>query len=217
MQFGEQVLRAASRRGCRGRNRARVERRRHAAHGGHSPALVREMRDHEERLLVIRQATTNRNFNRMTIVLAIGIFAGIAMLAFAGWTVRRDTAGARARRTGAARGRGSLPHAGEQHFAARLDGGCDGLHLLVQRSLVRLFRHHVGRDGRLGLAKDPSPGPRRAGRGQDHPLFQERRDLGRHISPARPGWHLPLVPFARGSHSGRRAEPCCAGSARTRT
>jgi PAS domain-containing protein len=51
-------------------------------------ALVRA---EEERLLVIRHATNGSNVKRMTAALATGIFAGIATLVFAGWTVRRDT------------------------------------------------------------------------------------------------------------------------------
>jgi two-component system sensor histidine kinase/response regulator len=96
IQFAEQVLRlrrdvgvaAATERVARGDGLRLVDDIR---------SLTLEMRDDEERLLVIRQATTNRNFNRMTVVLAVGLFAGIALLVFAGWTVRRDAA---ARATG---------------------------------------------------------------------------------------------------------------------
>jgi PAS domain S-box-containing protein len=52
--------------------------------------LLRDMRTDEERLLTTRQMTADHNFNRMTIVLTVGLIAGIAILGFAGWTARRD-------------------------------------------------------------------------------------------------------------------------------
>jgi two-component system sensor histidine kinase/response regulator len=94
MQFGEQVLRlrrdvgegAAAELVSSGDGMRLMDDIRH---------LIRDMRDEEERLLLIRQATTDRNFNRMAVGLAVGLFVGVAMLVFAGWTVRRDTAARR--------------------------------------------------------------------------------------------------------------------------
>jgi two-component system sensor histidine kinase/response regulator len=90
MQFGDQVLhlrrdvgeRAATERVTSSDGRRLME---------DISNLIRDMRGDEGRLLVIREATTNRNFNRMMVVLAVGLIAGIAILVFAGLTVRRDT------------------------------------------------------------------------------------------------------------------------------
>jgi two-component system, sensor histidine kinase and response regulator len=57
--------------------------------------LIREMREDEERLLVIRQAIVDLDFSRITRVLALGVFGSILVLGLAGWMVSRDT---RARR-----------------------------------------------------------------------------------------------------------------------
>jgi len=55
-------------------------------------ALVREIRADEERLLVSRQASAERSFNRLTVVLVVGVFGAILVLVAAGWMVGRDAA-----------------------------------------------------------------------------------------------------------------------------
>jgi PAS domain S-box-containing protein len=53
--------------------------------------LIEEILIDEERLLVARQETTDRNFQWLTRVLSLGIFGGVLVLGFASWMVRRDT------------------------------------------------------------------------------------------------------------------------------
>jgi CHASE3 domain sensor protein len=52
--------------------------------------LIRDMRDDEERLLVARQEIADRDFNQITLVLALGIFGAILVLGLVGWTVSCD-------------------------------------------------------------------------------------------------------------------------------
>jgi signal transduction histidine kinase len=53
--------------------------------------LISEMHGEEERLLLARQQVADRNFKRITLVLAMGIFCTILVLGSAGWMVHRDT------------------------------------------------------------------------------------------------------------------------------
>jgi two-component system sensor histidine kinase/response regulator len=52
--------------------------------------VIREMRGDEERLLVSRQAIADRSFNRLTVVLVLGVFSAILVLGLAGWMASRD-------------------------------------------------------------------------------------------------------------------------------
>jgi signal transduction histidine kinase len=53
--------------------------------------LIRDMRGDEERLLVARQAMADRDFNRITLVLALGTFGALLVLGLVGWVVSRAT------------------------------------------------------------------------------------------------------------------------------
>ena len=53
--------------------------------------LIDDMRSDEERLIVARQVTADRDFNRVTFVLALGIVGAILVLGLVGWMVSRDT------------------------------------------------------------------------------------------------------------------------------
>jgi len=52
--------------------------------------LIHDIGDDEERLLVARQATADRDSTRITLVLELGIFGSILVLGLAGWMVSRD-------------------------------------------------------------------------------------------------------------------------------
>ena len=52
--------------------------------------LVREMGGDEARLLAARQLTANRDFNRLTVALVLGVFSAILVLGLAGWMASRD-------------------------------------------------------------------------------------------------------------------------------
>jgi signal transduction histidine kinase/CheY-like chemotaxis protein len=52
---------------------------------------IGEMRAEEERLLLERQVSADRDVDRLARVLALGVAGAILMLAIAGWTVSRDT------------------------------------------------------------------------------------------------------------------------------
>jgi two-component system sensor histidine kinase/response regulator len=54
--------------------------------------LMSEMRAEEERLLVARRAIADRSFNRLTVVLVLGVFSAILVLGLAGWMASRDAA-----------------------------------------------------------------------------------------------------------------------------
>jgi signal transduction histidine kinase/CheY-like chemotaxis protein len=53
--------------------------------------LIREMRGEEDRLLAMRLVVADRNFNRVTLVLALGVICAILVLGLAGWMVNRDS------------------------------------------------------------------------------------------------------------------------------
>jgi two-component system sensor histidine kinase/response regulator len=52
--------------------------------------LLHEIQKEETRLLAVRQAIADRNFVRIALVMALGIFCAIVVLVTAGWLVRRD-------------------------------------------------------------------------------------------------------------------------------
>jgi PAS domain S-box-containing protein len=53
--------------------------------------LLHEMQKEETRLLAVRQAIADRAFVRVALVMALGIFCAVVVLAVAGWLVGRDT------------------------------------------------------------------------------------------------------------------------------
>jgi signal transduction histidine kinase/DNA-binding response OmpR family regulator len=52
--------------------------------------LLHEIQKEETRLLAVRQAIANRAFVRVALVMALGIFCAVAVLALSGWLVSRD-------------------------------------------------------------------------------------------------------------------------------
>jgi PAS domain S-box-containing protein len=53
-------------------------------------AIVRQMQDEEQRLLLLRDADTRRSTNRTEIILILGTVLGLLITAAAGWIVQRD-------------------------------------------------------------------------------------------------------------------------------
>jgi signal transduction histidine kinase/CheY-like chemotaxis protein len=53
--------------------------------------LLHDMQQEETRLLAARQATAHRAFGRVALMMVLGIFCAIVVLAVAGWLVSRDT------------------------------------------------------------------------------------------------------------------------------
>jgi PAS domain S-box-containing protein len=53
--------------------------------------LLHEIQQEETRLLAVREAIADRNFVRTALVMALGIFCAVVVLAVAGWLVGRDT------------------------------------------------------------------------------------------------------------------------------
>jgi signal transduction histidine kinase/ActR/RegA family two-component response regulator len=53
--------------------------------------LMREMRGEEQRLLVERQMIARRSFNRLTVVMVLGVIGAILVTGLAGWMVSRDS------------------------------------------------------------------------------------------------------------------------------
>jgi two-component system, sensor histidine kinase and response regulator len=53
--------------------------------------LLHEIQKEETRLLAVRQAIADRDFVRVALVMALGIFCAVVVLAVAGWLVGRDT------------------------------------------------------------------------------------------------------------------------------
>jgi two-component system, sensor histidine kinase and response regulator len=90
IQFGDEIVRLRRNAGARAAY-TRV------AEGGGSERLedtrdlIRDMHGAEERLLATRQAIADRNFNRITLALELGIFGAILVLGLAGWMVSRDS------------------------------------------------------------------------------------------------------------------------------
>jgi signal transduction histidine kinase/CheY-like chemotaxis protein len=90
IQFGDEVVRLRRDVGAQAASeRVAVD------HGmrlmGEIRKLIREMGVEEGRLLVERQAMADNSFNRLTVVLVLGVFGSILVLGLAGWMVSRDT------------------------------------------------------------------------------------------------------------------------------
>jgi two-component system, sensor histidine kinase and response regulator len=90
IQFGDEIVRL--------RREGGVQAASERVASGDGVRLTEEIRkligafgDDEELVLATRLAIADRDFKRITIVLALGIFGSILVLGLAGWTVARDT------------------------------------------------------------------------------------------------------------------------------
>ena len=179
--------------------------------------VVGEMQDEELRLLVQRDADARRHVVQTKSILVFGTILGFLIVSAAGWSVQRDQSA-----LGVAE---EALREGEGRFRTLANSISQLAWMADEKGYIFWYNDRwfdytgttLARDGGMGLAKSASSRPRAAGGGQDHAVFPDRRGLGRHLSPSRPGWQLPLFPSREPFLSAMRRARYCAGSAPTPT
>ena len=160
--------------------------------------VVGAMQDEELRLLLLRNVEAKRRVAQTKLVLLVGTVLGVLIAVASGWIVCRDIA---------ARGLAEVAlREGEERFRNLANNISQLVWMADEKGSIFWYNQRWFDYSGTTLEE-------MAGRGWQkvqHPdhvqgvvdkisrCFSERRGLGRHIPPPRPGWQLPLVPLAGG-------------------